>query len=318
MIYNYYIALDALLSTLGNQYFISLYPLHKTKAAVSSGMQNAFINKKILFVLSIILVAFYVFNVNSVNNNVTEQIMGQTEPNESNNGIEQRVQTTGQYFLDLNKGIYLVMFPNKSINFNYFLQTEPFKSASDIAKNNNALFVINAGYFQPNLNPAGLLKIGNEIINPLIPGEKQLTHVVTLQESGITIISPEEYEAQENSQQQFESTSFQTGPLIIQDNLIQYDLISNSINGNQEAKRSILGHTSDGYTFFVATTSQYTLAELSEQIINLDVLKNKKIVNAINLDGGTSVSTYSTENKDFAIASFRQIPFYLVISKKDL
>ena len=86
--------------------------------------------------------------------------------------------------------------------------------------------------------------------------------------------------------------------------------ILKSVNGSGEYIRSILGYTDSGDKFFLITTKAYTLNDLANEILKLDIFQGED-VNAINLDGGSSTFIYSSENKDYNIGSFKTLPIIL-------
>ncbi len=227
-----------------------------------------------------------------------------TSGSEENNLYEEIIEENKYYYSDKDKGIKFIEFINFSeinlIDNKDLIPTEDF---------NNGNTIINAGYFLPDKSHAGFLFINGEEKVPLSFSDNQVTHIVEISDS-IYFLTKDEIL---NNKAKNASTYFQTGPLIIRDNEIQHTLIENSVNGNSDHRRSVLGVTSEGSVFFLATSKTYSLKELSEIILTIPSLSNKTI-SAINLDGGSSVSLYSNENKEFRIGAAKKLPFLISIN----
>lgn len=175
------------------------------------------------------------------------------------------------------------------------------------ATNANCVGMINAGYFLPDYSHAGLLKLGGEIRANLARLDKQLTHIVTLNP-----LSFNDDAASFDILNNQSNSLFQTGPLIIQSNTIQNELINNSLNGKGEHLRSILGYTDENEIFFVISKLPITLTNLSERILASEMFSGKNI-SAINLDGGGSVSLFTQDRKaQYGIA--KKLPYYLCVT----
>ena len=82
--------------------------------------------------------------------------------------------------------------------------------------------------------------------------------------------------------------------MIIKNNEIQQNVISESINGLGEYKRTLLGYTNSGKSFFIVTTKQFSLQDLAKKILNSKVMKGETI-SVINLDGGPSTWLYGKD-----------------------
>ena len=94
---------------------------------------------------------------------------------------------------------------------------------------------------------------------------------------------------------------FQTGPLVIQDNKISSEYINSSLNGQGSYIRTLIGYT-ETEKFVVITTRFYKLEDVANEILNLEIFKEKK-VNLMNLYGGPSTAIYS---KDYSAINFNE------------
>lgn len=202
---------------------------------------------------------------------------------------------------DKENGVFTVIFPDQNIKL--FNNTE-LKTTQDLTDAFDFNYVINAGFFLEDKSHAGLLLLNSEIKVPLARLDKQLSHVVTFDNSTINFIDKNDFidDGVQNA--------FQVGPLFIDKNNIREDLINNSINGRGRYLRSILGVTESGKSFFIAFTRPKSLNEVYEYILELKDLKNE-IVSAVNLDGGSSVAIFSSKDDTFTFGSQKKLPFFL-------
>ncbi len=207
-------------------------------------------------------------------------------------------------------GIYLSLFYLNEVELKLYIQEDwqNLQNFQEVIQTNELNTAINAGYFHSDYNHSGLLEIKGELIAPIVPNDVQVTHIVEIGET-INIYPSSTYKT--NSDQ---TTKFQTGPLILKNNQIQKDYIHNSLNGDGEYLRSVLGITETGEVFFLATTELYSLTDLAEYILCLNVFSGKAIT-AINLDGGTSVALYAQENEDIRLGLEKRLPFFLGVKK---
>lgn len=202
---------------------------------------------------------------------------------------------------DKQNGIFTIIFPDQSLSL---VSNSSELSVQDFATNNRLDYLINAGFFLEDKSHAGLLIQNGEKKVSLATLDKQLSHVVVLNDNAIKFAPKEDfiYEGIQNA--------FQVGPLFIDRNNIREDLINNSVNGRGRYLRSILGITESGKSFFMAFTRPRSLNEVYEYILELKDLKNE-IVSAVNLDGGSSVAIFSLTDETFTFGSQKRLPFFL-------
>ncbi len=153
-------------------------------------------------------------------------------------------------------------------------------------------YAINGSYFKKDRTHAGLLIVNGIKKSDLALNDKQLTHVVIIDNNLKTIkfINKKDF-AKTNLSFKKGIIVFQTGPLIIDRNKIQYKYINESLNGNYPYKRSALGFTDDGEIILVATNKPITLEELAKYLLKQPMFSGKKL-SLINLDGGPSTWLY--------------------------
>ena len=83
---------------------------------------------------------------------------------------------------------------------------------------------------------------------------------------------------------------FQTGPLVIQANVLDMPSIHQSINGLRSHQRTLLGYTEeDKLKFFITVRKSERLDTLGEYLLKLSIFEGKTL-SVINLDGGPSVA----------------------------
>jgi exopolysaccharide biosynthesis protein len=194
-------------------------------------------------------------------------------------------------------------FKDKDLNIAVF--SRPFEIAfnpkkggtvEEQAKRAGFDLAINGSYFRGeyfDAEHAGLLQLKGELIEPK-GTDKQLTHFIEFDtvENKISFKPIGEYKKENYLDKKY--TLVQTGPLIMENNVIAKDYINASINGNGLYLRTALGYTNTGETFFVVTTTRYNLEELGNTVKGLEIFKDKNI-SLINLDGGTSTAIYSKD-----------------------
>ena len=83
---------------------------------------------------------------------------------------------------------------------------------------------------------------------------------------------------------------FQTGPLVIQANVLDLPSIRLSINGLRSHQRTLLAYTEeDMMKFFITARKPERLDKLGEYLLSLSIFEGK-MLSVINLDGGPSVA----------------------------
>lgn len=208
--------------------------------------------------------------------------------------------------------------PDKNFNLAIFKQpivvTFVDKEATQLEDQANIAgykLAINGGYLRGDsyldAEYAGLLQIKGKAMYQIATGDNQLTHIVVYDEDAdILKFEPASNFPRENYTSE-SYTLFQTGPLLIKDNVVQVNLINKAPNGTERALRTVLGYTNTGEKFVVVTRSSFTLEKLADTILNLDIFKGK-IINVVNLDGGTSSAMFSKELSQFNFGSSKRLP----------
>lgn len=172
-------------------------------------------------------------------------------------------------------------------------------------------FAINAGYFQPDYTHAGLLRIDSNEMTTIATNDRQLTHIFRYFNGRPQIFDINTYLSL--SSRFLNGFEFQTGPLIIDKNELQNDFIDNSLNGNGNFRRSIIGYTESGKIMIFITTKPFDLKRLGTTILSLDDLEGE-ILTLLNLDGGSSVAFYAKESPNLTSGENKLLPFVLGIN----
>ncbi len=255
-----------------------------------------------LLIFAVLLVAIIFTPDNLVDNTTQPQNIPVVESQ-----YEQKTLNNVTYSIDTFNDIYIASFTDP-IELLYD-NTEP-TSFRKNSENNNFLLSINGGYFTESLTHAGLLAMGGEIIEPIARNDIQVSHIVlyNTQSNSVDILLAKDFNL--NLAEKPNMMAFQTGPLIIQSNIVQYQYIEDSLNGTGKHKRSLFGFTDDGTKFFIATKKTYDLKTLSDLILKFPFFENKKIT-VVNLDGGSSVAIYSKDNEDFIFGTARELPIII-------
>lgn len=255
--------------------------------------------KSILLLLIIVILvgggAFY-FIYTQVKNAVSTEVVTTSNDN---------VRYKYTYFQNASKDIYGVFF-NTNVKLVY--DTSLQKTVREISKENNFTISVNGGYFTNAKTYAGLLLTNGVQQSPISFIDNQVTGAVVINQDSLTIIPIESVNLSQYTSSDY--TVFQTGPIVISENQINTEDIKRSANGETSHFRTILGYTNAGEKFFAITTKEYTLTDLANELLSLNVFKGK-ILNVINLDGGSSTFIYSSENKDYNIGTFKTLPIIL-------
>lgn len=207
--------------------------------------------------------------------------------------------------IDHSKDFILVLLPkNIQIEFIDQSKTEEKKATSDILKEKNLDFLINGGFFLENFSHAGLLaKYGNVEVQ-IATLDKQVRGILTMYENSIEINNIDNYHLRNSY------VEFQTGPIILRNNIKQQNDINLSVNGNSKHLRSIIGKTNENQIFLFASRKFMTLNEVSDKLVKHKFFANMSI-DAINLDGGNSVSLVYDDNKVGGTGLQKRLPFYI-------
>lgn len=213
------------------------------------------------------------------------------------------------YYTDKSKGIYIAKFnPNEYFLDLYIQPNKDFlESSEEVLKKTDGELLINAGYFREDFEHAGFLVYRSEILSDPALNDRQVTHILNLESLTFGPIKEIDLDIL--------TSAFQTGPLIINNGDVEEELIQNSTNGNGNFRRSVLGKLDTGEVFFLATTKSYSLIDLSNEILETSFLGTPQI-DAINLDGGSSVSIISSTKSGFKVGENKKLPFLLTVKKK--
>jgi hypothetical protein len=217
-----------------------------------------------------------------------------------------------QWYQDPDKQFNLAIF-RKPFTLTFVAEdAQTLKEQSFLAEYNLA---INATYYRGSFvesEHSGLLQIKGERFWDIVP-DKQLTHIVAYDEAEDTLEFIPTSDFTESRYVGEDYTLFQTGPLIIEENEIQTDLINNSLNGDSRSLRTVFGVTDNGDKFVLITRVNYTLTTLAEDILGFPIFAGKRIT-VINLDGGNSTAMYSKELDQFNYRESSRLPVVIGVN----
>lgn len=203
--------------------------------------------------------------------------------------------------VDLKYSITLFLVPRMSSFNMYYLENRELISLSQFETFD---IIVNGGYFTTDLRHAGLYVSDGQQKVPLAPRDKQLNGVVRFSiDRGLEIIHKQNYQLDNSA-----IFEFQTGPFMVEKNIISQESINKSLNGMTKHTRTFLGYSND-YVLIIGISAQpVTLLELSETILESVNLPG---LNLINLDGGSSTAIYLRQQNDRSFRSFKQLPFLI-------
>jgi exopolysaccharide biosynthesis protein len=183
-------------------------------------------------------------------------------------------------------------------------------SLQQTAKQQAYQLAVNGTYFKgqySQASPAGFFYEGGVLGSPIIQ-DPQLSRIVSYsrKENNLQFLTLAEFNLANNSS----DFSFQTGPQILVENVVQEKEIADSINGLGGYRRTFLGRTSLGAHFFGVTTAPLSLPELGRILTEMKVFKNLTI-SVVNLDGGPSVAMYSRDLARVNVNISMQLPLVI-------
>ena len=173
---------------------------------------------------------------------------------------------------------------------NFEIVYEPGQTLSirEVGRRFKYRYLVNGSFFEWSGKHAGWLSIsGNKLMQ--FKQDRQLTHIAILNTTtGEMVFKPAEVWAPSISDKV--NIEFQTGPLVIEANLIDLPSISQSINGLRSHQRTLLAYTEeDRLKFFITVRKPERLDKLGEYLLKLSIFEGKTL-SVINLDGGPSVA----------------------------
>ena len=176
-------------------------------------------------------------------------------------------------------------------NFEIIYEPSQTLSVHQVGQRFKYRYLVNGSFFEWSGEHAGWLSISGNNLTPL-KHDRQLTHVAVLKTttSELVLKSAELWKPSMSDKANLE---FQTGPLVIQANVPDMSLISQSINGLRAHQRTLLGFTEEDITkFFITVRKPERLDTLAEYLLKLSIFEGKTL-SVINLDGGPSVALYT-------------------------
>lgn len=183
----------------------------------------------------------------------------------------------------------IINVTGREMDYFYFTQNPP--QISSVGKNNSCKVAINGSYFagkRQNANHVGLLSIWGKRYVPL-GVERQLTHVTVYDKESKTVkfLKASDY----ISRPRKNIIEFQTGPLVLHNDIVQNSFIRNSKNGLEKHKRMLLATNDRNQTFIIVVRERVDLVSLAKYLKRIGLLGSG--LNAINLDGGSSVALWN-------------------------
>jgi hypothetical protein len=176
-------------------------------------------------------------------------------------------------------------------NFEIVYEPSQTLSIHEVGQSFKYRYLVNGSFFEWSGKHAGWLSISGNNLMRLKP-DRQLTHIAILNTTtGEMVLKSVELWGQSMSDKA--NIEFQTGPLVIQANVLDMPSIRQSINGLRSHQRTMLAYTEeDRMKFFITVRKPERLDKLGEHLLKLSIFEGKKL-SVINLDGGASVALVS-------------------------
>lgn len=265
--------------------------------------------KKLIFLIFVTAIIVAVLELSGTVNIVVDKQQSTSTPVSNPTDITNnlfKIDNSGYslYYSDEDE-IYIVQIP-KSQKIMLEVDEDNPKSLKEFASQEEFSAAINAGFFLEDNSHAGLLIVDGMQNTAFSPNDLQLTHVLTISTSEISVISNQDIDIQALIMQQI--TAFQAGPLFIDSSATRLDLVDNSFNGRGKYKRTVFAYD-NAFNYFIITRKAYTLLELSTNLLSYNIYDGK--FTALNLDGGSSTSMYVKGEEKFQINESKVLPNYL-------
>jgi hypothetical protein len=173
-------------------------------------------------------------------------------------------------------------------NFEIIYEPSQRLSIHEVGQSFKYRYLVNGSFFEWSREHAGWLSISGNNLMPL-KHDRQLTHIAILNTTTGKMVF-KSAEIWEPSMSDKASIEFQTGPLVIQANVLDMPSIRQSINGLRSHQRTLLAYTEeDMMKFFITVRKPEPLDKLGEALLKLSIFEGKTL-SVINLDGGPSVA----------------------------
>ncbi len=176
-------------------------------------------------------------------------------------------------------------------NFEIVYDPSQTLSIQEVGQSFQYRYLVNGSFFEWSGKHAGWLSIsGNNLMS--LKHDRQLTHIALLNTATGEMVF-KSAELWKPSMSDKANIEFQTGPLVIQANVLALPSIRQSINGLRSHKRTLLAYTEeDKMKFFITVRKPEHLDNLGEYLLKLSTFEGKTL-SVINLDGGPSVALHT-------------------------
>jgi exopolysaccharide biosynthesis protein len=176
--------------------------------------------------------------------------------------------------------------------FEYVFIPKDVPSFASVAREKAFRYMINASFFDGerlDAQHAGWLRILGTTYAP-VRDDRQLTHIVRFDTltANTDIVSWKDFKSSNNAH----TIEFQTGPLVVRQNMVASTFISNSINGAGKYTRTLIAVSDSNELWFITVRKPVSLDSLGRFLLSLSPFQKKRI-DVVNLDGGPSVAFYA-------------------------
>ena len=182
-------------------------------------------------------------------------------------------------------------------------------SLNDLAASQPHRILMNGSYFEASRVHAGWLSVYGDQHAPL-KDDRQLSHMASQDRNtpGFEFVQLQDWDSSMTSSDKIE---FQTGPLVVDANMVDTLSIGSSINGSGQHLRTLLAYTEeDSMRYFIITRELCRLDELGDYLLSLPLFAGKTLW-VMNLDGGSSTALYVRDYPQLNFNMKRRLPIYL-------
>ena len=182
---------------------------------------------------------------------------------------------------------------------------EPRRDLAEVMAAGNILAGVNGGYFDPELQPVGLLVAEGRLLAPLRKA-RLLSGVLAVNRGRVTLKRLAEFSMKSNPSQ-----AVQCGPF-----LVDGSKPVPGLEATRSARRTAVATARDGSVALLATSS-VTLAEVAEILATPGVAAGMKIERALNLDGGSSTAFwFRAAPEAFSISEAKTVRDFVAVVPK--
>lgn len=221
-------------------------------------------------------------------------------PEES--GVRFMVEDGITLFHDPDWGLTIIQFRE---NFDFHYDPARSYSLDELGKQHPYRYLVNGSFFEGGYAHAGFLSMDTVLVTPW-KNDRQLTHIAIMDLAANTLsFVPSDSANTPNPAPH--TICFQTGPLVIDKNVVDTLSIQASINGTGAHLRTLVGFAEPDLKYLIITRKPVHLDDLGHYLLALPMFYQRTL-SVVNLDGGSSVAFFSREHPELNFGERKRLP----------